>query len=307
MKTVMTVLALTLACSGCKTVAPLLTNSIKNMSPSQMQSMVGTVGKVVEAQKEVTQQEEIVLGQLVGSNLLGAGGLWDDKKAQRYVSKVGKWLATNSDRPDLEWHFAVLADDSLNAFAAPGGYIFITRGLLLSMKSEAELAGVLGHEIAHVTRKHHLAAIRSDKNSALFKDILSTVANQTLLQSKYAAISPLATPAIAGLANGLTKLYLRGLDKEDEYEADKIGVALATRSGYDPFGLPAVLQQMQSVRPDAKQMELLFKTHPSFSSRLERLAGVMGSEFDRFEAQPALESRFKREILAAKPDGKSVK
>ncbi len=297
MKIKLTLLAFALACTGCKTVAPLLTDSIRNMSVSDVQSLVKTAEKVSDAQKDLTQQEEVVLGSLVSSNLLGAGGLYDDKKSQRYVGKVGKWLAANSDRPELEWHFAVLDDVSLNAFAAPGGYVFITKGLLLSLKSEAELAGVLAHEIAHVTRRHHLKAIKSEKNSAIFTEIGTSLAGRAVLSSKYAAISPLATPVIQGMANGFSKLYLRGLDKEDEYDADKVGVAIATRSGYDPFGLPAVLQQLQAVRPDAKQMELLFKTHPTFTSRLDRLAGVMGPEFDKFETAPSLESRFKREVL----------
>ena len=97
----------------------------------------------------------------------------NDARMQRYVNNVGRWIASQSERPDLPWQFGVLDAPQLNAFAVPGGTIFITRGLLERMRSEAELAGVLGHEIVHVVKKHHLKAIQKGATTALAGDALS--------------------------------------------------------------------------------------------------------------------------------------
>ena len=115
------------------------------------------VGKAVQ---EIDEPEEIAIGKDVASRLLGAAPLVADPALQRYVNSVGRWLAAQTERADLPWQFGVLETPHLNAFAVPGGTIFITRGLLAQMRNEAELAGVLGHEIVHVLRKHHLKAIQ---------------------------------------------------------------------------------------------------------------------------------------------------
>ena len=122
--------------------------------------MVDTVKNVGKAVKEIDEPEEISIGKDVASRLLGAAPLVANPGLQRYVNQVGRWLAVQTERPDLPWQFGVLDSPNVNAFAVPGGTIFITRGLLERMRSEAELAGVLGHEIVHVLRKHHLKAFQ---------------------------------------------------------------------------------------------------------------------------------------------------
>ena len=123
--------------------------------------------------KEIDEPEEIEIGRDVASRLLGAAPLVADPALQRYVNHVGRWLAAQTERPDLPWQFGVLDSPHVNAFAVPGGTIFITRGLLERMRSEAELAGVLGHEIVHVLKKHHLKAIQKGAQAALAGDALS--------------------------------------------------------------------------------------------------------------------------------------
>ena len=105
-------------------------------------------------------EEEIRIGRQISGNLLGAVPLVRDDKLQNYVNLVGNWVALQSGRQDLTWHFGVLDTEAINAFAAPGGYIFVTKGLYRLLNNEAELAGVLGHEIAHVTQKHHLKVLK---------------------------------------------------------------------------------------------------------------------------------------------------
>lgn len=296
MKTILTTLAIALACAGCGSSSPALNNMMANMNINDMVSAAGKGQQLIEGQRDLSQAEEITLGTGIASNMLGAAPLWQDRKAQRYVNQVGQWLALQTERADLPWHFAVLDDAEFNAFAAPGGYVFITRGLLQSMRSEAELAGVLAHEIAHVVRKHHLNAIKKAADRAIWAEVGGKGASMLVQNSSSMARYTSMTPALTKLATAGTQMYVRGLDKGDEFEADRMGVVIAARAGYDPYGLPAVLQTLQSVNPSAAGLALMFRTHPAFSERLDMLAQVMTGQFDRFEQQPALAARFRSNI-----------
>jgi predicted Zn-dependent protease len=245
--------------------------------------MVDTVKNVGRAVKEIEEPEEIEIGRDVASRLLGAAPLVADARMQRYVNNVGRWLAAQSERPDLPWQFGVLDSPNVNAFAVPGGTIFITRGLLMQMRNEAELAGVLGHEIVHVLRKHHLKAIQKGAQTALAGDAMS------------AALRDRAGPARDKLIAFGTEMYSRGLDKSDELEADRLGIVLAARAGYDAYGLPSVLQTLQAMNAQDSALALMFKTHPAPGERLDTLA-QMQSLLDSYSRQPQLADRFVREI-----------
>ena len=242
-----------------------------------------TVKKISTATSDIDEPQEISLGQGIASNLLGAAPLLDNRSVQEYVNHVGRWLALQTERPELPWHFAVLDDADVNAFAAPGGYVFITKGLLARMKSEAELAGVLAHEISHVLKKHHLQAIKKDARGGL----LSEFAEQAIEEKG-------GHPALNKLVGAGTEIYARGLDKDDEFEADRMGVVIAARSGYDPYGLPAVLQTLDGLNPKDSGLALMFKTHPALADRLSLLDKQMSGIFDPFEGQPDLAPRFMR-------------
>lgn len=299
MKTSVAMLAVALACTGCVTTGmkvPDLGTNLSALANAGSTSGVGggqlgVVGvalqsgqKLKDATTDLTEEQEIVLGKGIASNLLGAAPLMQNRNVQRYVNQVGRWLASQSERPDLPWHFAVLDDAGINAFAAPGGYIFITRGMLARMNNEAELAGVLAHEIAHVLKKHHLQAIKKSAGMSLFADIGSQV-----VAAKTGVNSALAN----NLAGAFKEVYARGLDKEDEFEADRMGVVIAARAGYDPYGLPAVLQMMQAFNPQDSGFALMFKTHPPLADRLVLFEKLMTSSFERFEKQPTLAPRFR--------------
>jgi beta-barrel assembly-enhancing protease len=254
------------------------------MPSFDINKMVDTVKNVGKAVKEIDEPEEIAIGKDVASRLLGAAPLVADARLQRYVNHVGRWLAVQTERPDLPWQFGVLDSPNVNAFAVPGGTIFITRGLLERMRNEAELAGVLGHEIVHVLRKHHLKAIQKGAQSSLAGDAMSM------------ALKDRAGPARDKLIAFGTEMYSRGLDKGDELEADRLGIVIAARAGYDAYGLPSVLQTLQAMSAQDSAVALMFKTHPAPGERLDSLGEKMQPVLDSYSAQPQLADRFLRQI-----------
>ncbi len=234
------------------------------------------------ASTEMDEKQEIEVGRDIASTLLGAAPLVPNEAMQRYVNNVGRWLALQTERPDLPWQFGVLDAPQVNAFATPGGYVFITRGLLGRMKNEAELAGVLAHEIAHVLQKHHLKAIQKNAQASLAADVLSSAMRDT------------GSAARQKLVSFGTEMFARGLDKSDELEADRLGIVIAARAGYDAYGLPAVLQVLQGMNPEDSGLALMFKTHPAPAERLESIEQSMQPVLDAYASQPQLAERFGR-------------
>lgn len=238
--------------------------------------------QAVNAIKELagtSQEEEIAIGRQISGNLLGAAPLVKDAKLQQYVNSVGRWVANQSERPDLPWHFGVIDSNDVNAFAAPGGYVFVTLGLYRLLQNEADLAGVLGHEIGHVVKQHHLKILQQSKLVEAGGNLLSQQAGNNDAAQK--------------LIGGGAEVVSRSLDKGAEFEADRLGVVFATRAGYDAYGLPSVLQQIGHVAKDDGSVALLFKTHPAPDARLDKLSVAMGDRFDRVKGE-AVAQRFYR-------------
>lgn len=227
---------------------------------------------------ETSQQDEIKIGREITGNLLGAAPLVKDNALQQYVNKVGRWVASQSKRPDLPWHFGVIESNDINAFAAPGGYVVITKGLYQKLGSEAQLAGVLAHEIGHVVEKHHLKVLQKSQLLALGAGALGKGLGKD-------------NQAVKKLIGSGAEICARGLDKDAEFEADRIGVILAARAGYDAYGLPDVLQEISHVAKDDGSVALLFKTHPAPDDRLAKLGDAIGDKLDKVADGKTLEER----------------
>lgn len=237
------------------------------------------VQEKIQGKPAASQEEEIAIGRQIAGNLLGAAPLVKDAKLQKYVNNVGRWVANQSERPDLPWHFGVIASNDVNAFAAPGGYIFVTRGLYALLQNEAELAGVLAHEVGHVIRQHHLNILQQSKMIDLGSQLVSQKVG--------------GSDKVQGMIGSGAEIVSRSLDKEAEFEADRIAVVLGTRAGYDAFGLPTVLQQIGHFAKDDGDVALLFKTHPHPDDRIENLGVAMDDRFDGVKGK-TLEKRFYR-------------
>lgn len=240
--------------------------------------------KTQQANRTIAEPEEISMGNGIAANLLGASPLLADDRVQQYVNQVGRWVSLHTERPDLPWQFGILASTDVNAFATPGGTIFITRGLLQKLNNESELAGVLAHEMVHVLRKHHLAALQKGARLGIASDLLGE------------ALKDKNNAALEKAIKAGTEVYARGLDKEDEFEADRMGIVIATRAGYDPFGLPAVLQMLEAGNAQDSSLALMFKTHPAPRDRLSLLDRIMGSRFDAYTAPTQTDKRFNSEV-----------
>ena len=249
--------------------------------------------KVIDANREFTPAEEVELGDGITAAFLGAAPLHPDQNLQRYVNRVGLWVALHSERPDLPWTFGVIDGDSINAFAMPGGTVLVSHGLLRRLGNESELAGVLGHEIAHVVKKHQLKAIQSSTNMDVFADLGKEAVAQRTGRNDVLGLKTMAAKAgVDAVKNGV---FLRPLDKSMEYEADRLGIVLAARSGYDPFGLVAALQMLAQVAPDESGVSILFSTHPAPGDRLADIEKFTPA-LERYSSQATVEARYKQNV-----------
>jgi predicted Zn-dependent protease len=205
------------------------------------------------------EPEEVELGRAITANIGARFRLARDRRVTTYVALVGNTVAAHSDRPDLRYAFAVLDAPEVNAFAAPGGYVFVTRGALAVMRDEATLAGVLGHEIAHVALRHGVDAIRAEKR----KQLALFGVRQGVGHTPIGAFAGLVASAADVMAE---QVVLKGFSRADEGAADRAGVEYARRAGYDPAGLRDFLAAMQA-RGEAEAR--FFSSHPGTRERLE--------------------------------------
>lgn len=224
-----------------------------------------------QSMTDINEAQEIEIGRQIASVLLGAKPLDADMQLQRYVNQLGRWISLQSLRPNLPWTFGVLDDAGYNAFAAPGGYIFVTRGLIQRVNDETELAAILAHEVMHVVNKHHLKALQKSARSGLLSRAVSSQLQKKLPHGLSSKLLDLGR-----------QVYTKGLSQEDELDADRHGVTLSARSGFDPYGLVSVLQTLQAQSAQDSAFTFTFSTHPTPQVRLDQLALAMGEQLDVF-------------------------
>lgn len=218
-------------------------------------------------------------GASVAAQILGAAPLHESAEVQRYVNLLGNAVARAIGNP-RRWRFAVVQSDAVNAFAAPGGYVLLSSGLLRLLVSEHELAFVLAHEIAHIDHQHHYKVIRRQR--------LADAALRELNDGE-------RDEDVSRLATTNAQVYARGLDRRAEFEADSRGVEIMLRAGYDPAAAIDVLAKLMALQGNDPRAELLFSTHPSPGERLDQLmaAGIEALPRPAAASQEA-ERRFSR-------------
>ncbi len=242
-------------------------------------------GKTWQGVRGFDIREELGIGQAVALNAFAKiGPLSKDQELLRYVNLVGLTCAETCDRPALPFRFGVIENDQMvNAFAGPGGYVFVTTGALKLMKNEDELAGVLSHEIGHVVCKHALKAARAAKiGEAAIEFGAETEEQKQQFQQ--------LTDFIVDM------LFVHGLSKSDEYQADRRGAQYAYNAGYDPRGLRNFLVTLKAKQGQYKTG--WFQTHPPLDERIRRLDAYIAQNLPHSEGMAVLTQRFQQRCLA---------
>jgi len=242
-----------------------------------------------------SDEEAEEVGTKIAELLLEKNPPLQNDALQQYVNKVGMWLALNTERPDLNWRFVVINDNSFNAFAAPGGYIFISKGALLRIDSEAELATILAHELAHVLKKHYLTALKSENKLGLATDVGQLLYDSSNDSGGGFASSPamsLGYDSRSQFLGAVDGIYSKGLARSDEYEADTMAMVIAARAGYDPFAFVAVLQKIDSQHNNESDWATFLKRHPDAADRITNLEPVMELPFTQIMDYKQLPDRY---------------
>lgn len=257
-----------------------------NMISIPVSAQFGRLKKILDTAKtlsdiNIDEEDERALGETISQNIRDVFGVVQDQDVTRYVTLVGLVVAEKSSRPHLGYQFIVLDSDSVNAFAAPGGFIHITRGALAQMKSEAELAGVLAHEVAHITEKHTIKGIQKMKGFELAEDQTSIAGDTALLQQ---------------VADKATEAVFQGFSRKEEMEADQQGVHFASAASYNPDGLMKFLQNLENRYADRKQKAGLFSSHPDLKARIKEIQEEIEDEDLAKEASVTLPERFTSHI-----------
>ncbi len=244
--------------AGATVLALMGPGSVPGLAGEREVVQLGSVLKRAQQAKDLqmTDEDEQKLGEAVSERIRARYGVVQDAAIHKYVTLVGGVLAQASTRPGLQWRFIVLDTDGVNALAAPGGLIHVTRGALSLMKNEAELADVLAHEIIHVTEKHTMKAIQKGKATQIAAD--ETLSGNAALFTK--------------LVDKATEAVMAGFGRGEELEADQKGVVLANTVGYNPAGLGAFLTTLIERNKTSTEKQGLFASHPEMNERLEKLA-----------------------------------
>ena len=246
------------------------------------QKWLAGAGAVKAMVREIDTAEELAIGQSLAVRAFTAFGKpYRDKGLQRYVAMVGRTVALQSERPSLPYSFTVVRNSNPNALALPGGYVFVSTGLLKMLRSESELACILGHEIGHVAGKHGLEVVARDTRIARLVDFGQALDEDVGQYRQF-----------IDMAYG--KLTTEGYDRRYEWMADEAGTRYSFAAGYHPGGLLPFLEA--SRRSSGRLAFEAFKTHPDPSVRIAKIRAVM-SPFGDVGGMPKLEDRYRREVL----------
>lgn len=251
-----------------------------------------------DQEKLAEYKAEVTLGRDMSGRLLQYYGIYGNEEVVAYVNQVGNYVARNGDYPQRRYMFAILDTPSINAFACPGGYILVTLGALRLARTEAELAMILGHEIAHVGLQHMFNTLKKMDDREMKKSAEKTQdqgadgkvyetevrrrpvagsSDSAALISRYLSQSAGTGMTLLRAAKaGMNVLLEQGLDKKLEFEADEVGVSWAIRAGYDPVAMLNFLSRLDKQKKNGKSsVKILEKTHPKVADRKEKLVRML--------------------------------
>ncbi len=242
--------------------------------------------QLFSSSKEIDYATERTIGEsLALEGLQRFGNPVNKESLQKYVNLVGTAVAVNSNRATIPYHFAVVDSPVMNAFAVPGGVVFVSRALVAILESEAELAAVLAHEVGHVAAKH---ALKSTRRAQFFQGV-GTITAASLGGDKGKQFA-------SAIGDMQSVLFDKGLDKEMEFEADLAAMETTYRTGYDPSAMIRVLDKMQKLEASSKNKKgSWYSTHPPLSERISRLQAQLQKYPDHATLASARE-RFAKQV-----------
>jgi predicted Zn-dependent protease len=253
---------------------------------NKIQQHMDKAQKVQKALAPISVEEERDVGREVAAKLIDYFHIYKNDAVTRYVNLVGSMAAAQSERQDLQYHFAVLDSEDINAMSAPGGYVFITRGALALCQDESELVGVLAHEVGHIAGKHIIHIVERDKAlRAGMDEAAAHTAGSAYLKKMSNAI--------------LMKVIDQGLAPGDEFDADKRGVTYAQDAGYPADGLERFLARLGQAT-DQGAHSFWTRTHPPVKDRNARIQQLITSNHWEGTDRPKLDKRFALETKTLK-------
>jgi predicted Zn-dependent protease len=258
-------------CTSCDTITTL--GVMGGVIDADQAKSINKAGEAVSKTfEDITPEQEYYIGRSVGANILARYKPYNNKKANNYINLLGQSLALFSDRPETYggYHFLILDSGEINAFACPGGDIFITRGLLRIAESEDMVASILAHEIGHVQKKHGLQSIKQARVTQALT--LSALAATKVAGSQ--ELSDLTAEFEGSLDDIIKTLVVNGYSKEFEKEADTTSAVILKRVGYDAYALIQALKLMEKqLKPGEPDFA---KTHPDPEERIKSVKGTVG-------------------------------
>ena len=251
---------------------------------SKERKILSGTTQVLSSSKEIDYATERTIGEALAlESMQRFGRPVDNESMQQYVNLVGAVVAQSSLRSTIPYHFTVLDSPVQNAFAAPGGVIFISKALLATLADEAELAAVLAHEIGHVAAKH---ALKSTQRAQFLQGVGTiTAATSGSKGKEYQAL----------IGDLQSRLFDQGLDKTMEFEADRAAMETTYRAGYNPLAMIRVLERLQKLEASSVKKGSWFSTHPPLNERIARLKKE-GSRYPDAATLAELPARFREKM-----------
>ncbi|MBI5641289.1 MAG: M48 family metalloprotease [Nitrospirae bacterium] len=266
MKKLLSLFCILMLLAGCSSVG------LQDVS-KHMDMLTTTASAAQKASRPITDEEEYYIGRAVAARILSSFSLSKNRKLSEYVNHVGLSISLHSEKPHTHggYHFAILESTEMNAFACPGGTIFVTKGMVNAAKSEDELAAVLAHEIAHVNHRDGISAIKKSR----WTEALTIIGTKAAREYGSQGLSQLTTIFEGSIDDIVKTLVVNGYGRSQEYDADKTALDYLSKAGYDPSALKAFLDRI--IAGGKASEGGIMKTHPATTDRIGNVMENMPS------------------------------
>lgn len=279
-------------CTSLKEKGQAIISKVDQLSEKDKELLAKTGEALRSSFQDLTDEEEYYFGRSVSAIILSRYKVWSNQRVINYLNLLTQAISLYSDRPEIfaGYHILPLDSEEINALAAPGGFIFITRGMLRLCPDEDTLAGIIAHEIGHISARHGLQSIKKSRLIEAFK-LLATEASERLAPEKLAQLTDLFEGALDDIVGQLVE---RGYDRQMEYEADRLALKTLKRMAYSPYGLILFLEKLAQPSRESLSLKGWLRTHPQPKERLVRIKNEISTWAKAIEISPVRTMRFKK-------------